>query len=354
MTGSVLVVAETDHGALTPPTLECVEEARDVVTGRGGEVHAVLPGAGVAPLAEGLAAHGADRITVVEHEALAQFSADGWLAAMEPVLRDAAPMMLIAPDSGYGRTWLPRLSIRWRMPLVTNCSRAKVIEDGYPEAYRFGHDGKMHERLIWARGTLVGFMLTPGVRGVGAPGPDRHARVEVVTPALDPATFRDRTVRTLPPDPRTVDLTDAERIVSGGLGVGGPEGMAELEHLAETLGATLGGTRVAADRGWLAQDRFIGSTGKIVAPKLYLAFGISGAGQHVAGIGGSEVIVAINSDRTAPMLKMADLGVVGDLHEIVPILMRKLEELTRADPAPPIAEPDNPEPAALALHAAGA
>ena len=310
MTKPILVIAETSHGDLTPPTLECVEEARDIVLERGGHVHVILPGSEVTPLTERLAAHGADRVTVVEHEALAQFSADGWLAALEPVLRAAGPLLVIAPDSGYGRAWLPRLSARWRMPLATNCSRAKVIEDGYPEAYRFSHGGRLHERLIWPRGTMVVFMLAPGVRGVGTPRPARRAETDTVTPELDPTTFRDRTFRTLPPDPRTVDLTEAERIVSGGLGVGGPQGMAQLEQLAEGLAATLGGTRVAADRGWLAADRFIGTTGKIVAPKLYIGFGVSGAGQHIAGINGSEIIVAVNADRTAPLLKMADLGVV--------------------------------------------
>ena len=350
MTRPVIVVAETDHGELTPSTLECVEEARDIVQERGWQVHAILPGSKVASLADELTAHGAGRVTVVDHDALDQFSADGWLAALEPVLRDAKPSLIIAPDSGYGRAWLPRLSIRWRMPLATNCSRAKMIEDGYPEAYRFSHDGKMHERLIWARGTMVGFMMAPGVRGISTPRPARHAEIEVIAPALDPATFRDRTLRTLPPDPRTIDLTEAERIVSGGLGVGGPEGMARLQQLAETLGATLGGTRVVADRGWLAADRFIGTTGKIVAPKLYIAFGVSGAGQHVAGIGGSEIIIAINTDRTSPLLKMADLGVVGDLHEIVPILLRKLEALA----AEAHRVPGNPtESAPFALQATG-
>lgn len=353
MTGSILVVGETDHGELTPSTLECVEEGCDVARHRGGQVSVVLPGWNLAPLAATLAAHGADRVTLVEHEGLARFSGDGWLAALEPVLRRAAPMMIIAPDSGDGRAWLPRLSARWRMPLATNCSRAKVIEDGYPEAYRFSHAGRLHERMIWARGTRVGFMLAPGVRGVGTPRPARRTEIDTVTPDLDPATFRDRTLRILPPDPGTVDLTEAERIVSGGLGVGGSAGMARLQELAEALGATLGGTRVAADKGWLDADRFIGSTGKIVAPKLYIAFGVSGAGQHVAGIGGSEVIIAVNTDRTAPLLKMADLGVVGDLDAIVPILLRKLEAREAGAPPPAVAEGGRDLAAAPALQATG-
>jgi electron transfer flavoprotein alpha subunit len=353
MSGSVLVIAETDHGDLTPSSLECLEEARDVVRHRGGEVHVVLPGWNRATLAGTLGAHGADRVTLVEHEALARFSGDGWLAALEPVLRRAAPMMILAPDSGDSRAWLPRLSARWRMPLATNCSRAKMIEDGYPEAYRFSHGGRLHERLIWARGTRVGFLLAPGVRGVAAPRPARRTEIETVSPDLDPASFRDRTLRILPPDPGTVDLTEAERIVSGGLGVGGPTGMARLQALAEALGATLGGTRVAADKGWLEPDRFIGSTGKIVAPKLYIAFGVSGAGQHVAGIGGAEVIIAVNTDRTAPLLKMADLGVVGDLDAIVPILLRKLEAREAGAPPPVAAEGGHDLAAAPALQATG-
>ncbi len=334
MDGPVLVVAETDHDALTPATLECVAEARDIADQRGCHVHVVLPGAAVAGLAEDLAPYGADRVTLVEHAALDGFSADGWLAALEPVLRDARPATIIAPDSGDARAWLPRLSVRWRLPLVTGCTRVAVMADGCAEAYRVTHGNRRHERLIWARDLLVGFLLTPGVRGVGPGRAGRRVEVERIVPALDPARLRDRTLSTLPPDPETVDLTDAERIVSGGLGVGGPDGMAQLQTLAAALGATLGGTRVAADRGWLADDRFIGTTGKVVAPKLYLAFGVSGAGQHVAGIGGSEVIVAVNTDRTAPLLKMADLGVVGDLHEIVPILLSKLAARAAGGAAP--------------------
>lgn len=330
MTKPIVVVAETGHaGELTVSTLECVEEARDVADSLAAGVHVLLPGYDVAPLASELAAHGADQVTVVEHEALGQFSADGWLAALAPILQEAKPMLTLAPDSGYGRAWLPRLSARWRIPLATSCIRAKVIEDGYPEVYRISHSGKLHERQIWARGSTVMVMLAPGVRGVGPLRPNPRAEIKSVKPALDPATFRDRTLRTLPPDPHVVDLAEAERIISGGLGVGGPEGMAQLQELADELDAALGGTRVVADRGWLASDRFIGTTGRIVAPKLYLACGVSGATQHVAGIGGSETIIAINTDRTSPLLKLADLGVVADLHEIVPMLIRKLREVTR-------------------------
>jgi electron transfer flavoprotein alpha subunit len=330
MNKSLIVIAETEHGEITLPTLECVEEGREIADGLNAAVHVLLPGYGVADLVDELAAHGADAVTVIEHEALANFSADGWLTALTPLLRQAEPVLALAPDSGYARAWIPRLSARWRIPLVCGCIQVRVIADGYPEL-TVCHDGIRQERLVWPYATTVGAMLVPGVRGVGAPRRGRPVEVTHVSPELDPSSFRDRTLRTLPPDPRTVDLSEAERIVSGGLGVGGPDGMAQLQQLADQLSAAMGGTRVVADRGWLAEDRFIGTTGKIVAPKLYIALGVSGAGQHLAGITGSETIIAINTDRTSPLLNMADLGVVGDLHEILPILLGKLAQLTGAN-----------------------
>jgi electron transfer flavoprotein alpha subunit len=334
MDKTLVVIAETEQGELTPSTLECVEEGREVADGLEATVQVILPGYQVASLADELAAHGADEIVVIEHEALAHFSADGWLAALTPVLKKTDPILALTPDSGHMRAWLPRLSTRWRIPLISGCIQVKVIADGYTEMLRMTHNGARHERLVWPHATLVAAMLVPGVRGVGVPRPNHHAEVIRVTPELSPGTFRDRTLRTLPADSRTVDVSEAERIVSGGFGVGGPEGMAELQRLADLLNAALGGTRVVADRGWLAHERYIGTTGKIIEPKLYMAFGISGAVQHVSGIGDSDTIIAINIDRTAPMLKLADLGIVGDLHEILPILISKLETLVGVEAVP--------------------
>lgn len=330
---TVVVVADVEQNELTLPSLECVEEAREVADRLDGRVQALLCGHQVAPLAQRLAAHGADLITVVEHEALAQFSADGWLAALAPVLWRTDPTLLLAPDSAQIRAWLPRLSTRWRAPLVSRCIRVNIIADGYPEMIRATYGGARQERLVWPYATPVSGLLVAGVRGVGAPQPDRRAEITVLRPELDAAAFRDRTLRTLPADPRTVDLSEAERILAGGLGVGGPEGVAQLQRLAELLGAALGGTRVIADRGWLEHDRYIGVTGKLVSPKLYIGLGISGATQHSSGITGDGVLIAVNTDRTAPLLGRADLGVVGDLHQIVPILLRKLEQRASASTA---------------------
>lgn len=320
----VTVIAETDHGTLTPATLECMLEARETADALQVPLQVLLPGHGIRELAEELGRYGADAVTVVEHAALAQFSADGWLAALEPLLRERAPALILAPDTGHVRAWLPRLAAQWAVPLATGCIQVQAEADGQFALTRATFGGACHEHLTWpTTGTLIA-TLTPSARGITPPRTPRRAKVSFHTPELDPATFRDAVHQLLPADPRTVDLTEAERIVSGGLGTGGPEGVALLRELADRLGAALGGTRVIADRGWLPTERFIGTTGKIVAPKLYIAFGVSGAGQHISGITASETVIVVNSDRTAPLFSLADLGIVGDLHAIVPELMRQL------------------------------
>jgi electron transfer flavoprotein alpha subunit len=212
--------------------------------------------------------------------------------------------------------------------MVSGCMQIKADESGAFAFTRPTHGGARHEHLHCPGASTVLATLAPGMRGIGAPRRRTAADIDVQhqTPDLQPEHWRDRALGIIPADPRTVDLSEAERIVCGGLGLDGPEGVAKLQELAEALNAALGGTRVIADRGWLDPERFIGTTGKIVAPKLYIAFGVSGAGQHISGITESETIILVNSDRTAPLFNIADLGVVADLHQVLPALIEKLRQ----------------------------
>jgi electron transfer flavoprotein alpha subunit len=325
MQSTIALVAEHDGAALSEASLECVEEARDLARALGGAVHVLLPGAGLGDAPPLLAAHGADHVLLVEHPDLASFSADRWLHALEPALRALAPALILAPDSGQARAWLPRLALRWPAPLVTRCLAIWPGADGAIELTRPAHSGARHERLACPGAPTIVATLAPGARGLGRPEPGRHPQIARVAPELGDAPARDWVEGWLPPDPRTVDISEADRVVAGGLGVGSPEGLALLWQLSDRLGAAVGGTRVIADRGWLPFERQIGSTGKTIAPRLYIAVGISGASQHTAGISASETVVVINSDRTAPMFGFADLGLVGDLHQIVPEVIRLLE-----------------------------
>jgi electron transfer flavoprotein alpha subunit len=326
MTPVIAVIIETDEGHPTEASLECVEEARELAVALAAMVVGVLVGAELGEPPETPAAHGADALLLLEHPALAAFSADLWLAAVEPVLHTLAPALVLAPDSGHARAWLPRLALRWPAPLVTRCLALWPDADRTLELTRPTHSGASHERLACPGAPVVIATLAPGARGLSRPDVGRKAFVTHIAPDLAGATARDTALGRLPPDPRTVDISEAERVVAGGLGVGGPEGLNLLWQLSDALGAAVGGTRVIADRGWLPFARQIGTTGKTIRPQLYVAAGISGAGQHTSGITGSETVVVINTDRGAPMFAFADLGLVGDLHAIVPELLRLLEE----------------------------
>ncbi len=325
-----LVIAQADeHGSVSIPSLECVEELRGLAGGANRLVRVLLPGYGLEGQVTTLAAHGADEVTLVEHPALAHAGAEAWLAALEPVVQARVQtardgLLLLAPATSSVQAWLPRLALRLGAPLVSNCLEVRSDDEAGMLFVRPTHSGACHEQLSCPEAPVVCASLTAGVRGIGRGDPRRRAQLGHVRPALEGLRFRDRPLRTLPPDPRTVDLPEAERIVAGGLGVGGPEGVELLWELAATLEAAVGGTRVIADRGWLPPERFIGTTGKIVAPKLYLALGISGASQHTSGMLASETVIVVNSDRTAPMFGLADLGIVGDLHAFAAALLVRL------------------------------
>ncbi len=324
----IVVIAETEHGAVTRPALECVEEARDLASARDLRVRALLPGAGLEEQAAILAAHGADDVTLIEHESLARASADAWLAALEPVIRPLSHrsyggLLLLAPDTSHMRAWLPRLALRLHAPLVSHC--LEVRQDGAELVFaRPTYGGARHEHVVCPGATVICATLAPNTRGIGRGDLRRRPQVSHVHPTIDPSRLRDRPTCTIPADPRTVDLREAERIVAGGLGLGGPEGVAQLWELGTRLQAAVGGTRVISDRGWLPADRFIGTTGKIVAPKLYLALGISGASQHTSGMNSSETVIAVNLDRTAPIFGLADLGIVADVRQLIPALLERL------------------------------
>jgi electron transfer flavoprotein alpha subunit len=324
----IIVIAEIDDGALTSASLECVEEARDVARACGAQVNALLPGQDVAGLAGTLAAHGARTVTLVEHTALRAFSADVWLAALEPALRALSPALVLSPDSGRARAWLPRLALRWRAALACGCVELCAGDDGRIELTRPTHGGAGLERLSGSGAMPLLATLRPGARGIGAPDLRPDVEITRITPDLDTVVARDRTLRRRQADRRTVDISEAERIVAGGLGIGGPDGLTLLEQLADRLGAAIGATRVVTDRGWLPAERQIGTTGKTVAPRLYVAVGISGASQHTQGMAGSEIVIAINTDRTAPIFGLADLGLVGDMRAIVPALIERLGATT--------------------------
>lgn len=311
----VLVVLESRGAALTRASLEAVTAAR----GLGQDVTAVVLGADAGALAEQAARLKVTRVVRVEHALLASYSADGWCAALEPVIRAQAPQFVVFAHSYRTREFAPALAVRWEQMLVSD---VVAIEAG-PIFQRPVHEGRLLASCrIAAAGP--GFVSVQAGAFAAAETTETVAPVEIVAAEIAPDAIRTRASEPYRAAEGTVDLSAATRIVSIGRGIQGEEHLPMIRELAEALGAELAASRPVCDAGWVSADRQVGSSGQTVAPKLYLAVGISGSTQHLQGMRDAGCIVAINKDPEAPIFEVASYGIVGDLFEVVPALTRAL------------------------------
>ncbi len=280
-------------------------------------------GGAAAEAARDAADRGSGAVYLVESPALDEYQADRYLAAVEVVCRRAGPDVILFGAGDVGRELAPRLAHRLGGALVTDC--VGIRADGGEIVFtRPVYGGKAMAEVAAGRGPFVA-TVRPRVFD---PAPSGGAAAEVVPVevALDGVAARTRVVERQAEDKAGPSLEEARVIVSGGRGVGGPEGFGMLEELAGLLGAALGASRAAVDAGWAPAAWQVGQTGKIVAPDLYIAIGISGASQHLAGISAAKHVVAVNKDPEAPIYKRAELGVAADYRQVVPALTRKLRE----------------------------
>jgi electron transfer flavoprotein alpha subunit len=328
----VWVLAECALGHVQKVTFELLGDARKLAALRKTPVETVLlcdPGQ-TARLVEELRPYEPGRVHALEHPALSSYTTDAFLLVLEPLIRAASPALVFAPATANGRDLAPRLAARAGMGFFPNCLTLRPAGGDRLEITRVTHGGGVHVQSAWLAevpGPPLLVTMKPGVAdaappNAAAPPPEiaRHAQ------AIPEDRIRVRVLEHVPADPRVQDLREAERIVSGGRGVGGPEGFAVIQDLADALHAAVGASRVAVDLGWAPYERQVGQTGKTVAPQLYVAAGISGASHHLMGMRGSEKIVAINSDRKAPIFSVAHFGVVGDLRELLPALARRIRK----------------------------
>ncbi|EPZ39624.1 MULTISPECIES: electron transfer flavoprotein subunit alpha/FixB family protein [Anoxybacillus] len=321
MARKVLTLAEVRDGALRNVSFEAIAAAKTIA--EGGEVVSVVVGASVRSLANELIAYGADRVIVVEHEKLAAYTPDGYAQALQAVVEQEKPEGIVFGHTALGKDLSPKLAAKWQSGLVSDV--VAVEETGGNIVFtRPIYSGKAFEKKIVTDGFMFVTVRPNNIAPLEKDESRTGAIVDVQVDIKDLRTIVRDVVRKTA---EGVDLSEAKVIVAGGRGVKSAEGFEPLKELANLLGGAVGASRGACDAGYCDYSLQIGQTGKVVTPDLYIACGISGAIQHLAGMSNSKVIVAINKDPEANIFKVADYGIVGDLFEVVPLLIEEFKKL---------------------------
>jgi electron transfer flavoprotein alpha subunit len=322
---NILVFAETRGAELRKVATEAVTAARRLADASGGgEVHAIVAGPpGVAQKSDVLGRFGADVVIAVEHPGLATFARESIAATVASRAKSASYRAVVLGFSAQGRDLGPRLAAKLDAPIVSDVIDLEIAG----EALTVKHPGYANKVVMTLNVTGAPAILSVRPRAFAAKESPRAARVESLAPALDPGASKVKVTQVIEGAKGRPDLADAPVIIAGGRGLKAPENFKLVEELADAFGnAAVGATRAVTDEGWRPHADQIGQTGRQVSPQLYVAVGISGAIQHLAGMRTSKTIVAINKDKEAPIFKVADYGIVGDVLEVVPALTQAVRE----------------------------
>jgi electron transfer flavoprotein alpha subunit len=322
----VLVFAEQREGRFKKSVFELLHLARSLASGDGA-VGAVLAGAGVSALADQLSARGADRVWVADAPSLALYNAADYTRVVEAAFGVGRPALVLFPATAMGRDLAPRFAARLGVPLIAEAMEITRSTGGGLSARKSMFGGKVFAALQTKGDPPYVATVRPGAYPQADESTGRKAETAALQFETDPLSLRARVVEVAQSIGQTVDLAEAEVIVSGGRGLKAPEHFSLIRELAEALGGAVGASRAVVDAGWIDHHHQVGQTGVTVAPKLYVACGISGAIQHLAGMRTSSCIVAINKDPDAPIFKIADYGIVGDLFEALPVMIEEARKM---------------------------
>ena len=327
-TKDLWVFVETNQdGSAKNVGIELLTPGKMMAGKQGGDLVAVVIGHNVDEAVKAASTHGADKVLVVDGPEYEHYTTDAYTIALCTLVEKYGPTSMMIGATNNGRDLGPRVSCRLHGGLTADCTALDIDEES--------------GNVAWTRpafgGNLMATIMCPNNRpqiGTVRPGvfkkcEETEAKAEVIREDIhvDEKDIRTKVLEIIKDmGDENVDLEGAEIIVSGGRGVGGPEGFEPIRELAKVLGATVGASRAAVDSGWISHAHQVGQTGKTVGPKLYIACGISGAIQHLAGMSGSDVIVAINKDPDAPIFDVADYGVVGNLFEVLPVLTEEIKK----------------------------
>ncbi|WP_238907199.1 electron transfer flavoprotein subunit alpha/FixB family protein [Clostridium sp. YIM B02506] len=323
----VWVFAEQREGELQKVSLELLGEGRKIADKLGVKLTALLLGNNVSNLVEELATHGADEVLVAEHELLTHYTTDGYTKVICDLANDRKPEILFIGATFVGRDLGPRVAARLTTGLTADCTSLDIDENGkFLLATRPAFGGNLMATIACQDHRPQMATIRPGVF-TKSDKVENNAEVIKVEVKLAQEDVRTKVIEIVKEKKDVVDISEANFIVSGGRGVGSKENFKLLADLAEALGGTVGGSRAAIEKEWIDKNYQVGQTGKTVRPNIYIACGISGAIQHVAGMQDSDLIIAINKDANAPIMKLADYAIVGDLTKVVPELTAQVKAL---------------------------
>jgi electron transfer flavoprotein alpha subunit len=320
----IWVIVEHARGQLTKVSLGLISEGRRLVSKLGGALCVVLIGYQIEDLIDTVSHYGAQRVFLVQDSIYEYYDAQVYSYILAALITEYCPSIVLLAGTSRGKDLASRLAAKLQVGLASDCANWKTNHEGSLEYIRPVYGGKVYATEVNPVSPVQIFSMQPKVLDIEELATNTNPEIISISKPEDSPVPRTKVLDFLPADPATVDLTEAEIIVAGGRGVGSAENFSLLKELADLIGGSLGGSRVAVDYGWMSSERQIGQTGKIVAPKLYIACGISGAIQHQMGIKDSEKIIAINTDKNAPIFKLADVKIVGDLREVIPAICRRL------------------------------
>lgn len=320
---SVLVVLEQRGGKWNRASFEALAAGERIARALGVPVAGAVLGSAIEALAQEAAGYALEKVFAADHPLLADYTADGYTLALEQLIQSAGPEAVVFPHTYQVRDYAPKLATRFGKAFVSDVVDVKT-ENGRLLFVRQLFQGKLSADVrVGGQPQFISVQAGAFRAGLAA---GEACPIEAFAVRLEPEQIRGKPEAPFREAQRSVDLSAAEVIVSVGRGIKEKENLPVVEDLAKALGAELGASRPICDNGWLPMERQVGSSGQTVAPKVYFAVGISGAIQHLVGMKGSKIIVAINKDENAPIFESADYGVVGDLFEIVPALAEEIRK----------------------------
>ncbi|WDV46560.1 electron transfer flavoprotein subunit alpha/FixB family protein [Clostridiaceae bacterium M8S5] len=325
----VWVFAEQRDGQIQKVALELLGNGRVIADKLGVELTAVLLGNKIEDQAKELLAYGADKVIYVDDENLARYSTESYTKVICDLANEKKPEIIFIGATNIGRDLGPRVSARLATGLTADCTGLDIQEEtGHLLMTRPAFGGNLMATIICTDHRPQMSTVRPGVFDKLSKDDSRmdESKIEKRVATLTDKEMRVKVLEVVKELKEVIDISEAEVLVAGGRGVGSSENFTKLQELADALGGTVAGSRAAIDNGWIDHALQVGQTGKTVRPRIYVACGISGAIQHLAGMQDSDFIIAVNKDDQAPIMKVADLGLVGDLNKIVPELTAQVKE----------------------------